>query len=214
MKRHTQETKHQALQWYLQGYSPAETASRLAIPQSTVSYWYRGWDRVDAPLAHLPLEEIGPLLESAAALRQQFNEAERSLKIIHESGVLSLLPIDRRIAAARQLTGTYSNTLLCQALEIHPSVYYYHIRREAHPTNRQQQEAALAAAVEQAYLASGGRFGAERIQQQLKSQGIRTSKRRVIHLMKKLRLSGTENTGAYYPAGICETTEDQDVSVL
>ena len=77
---------------------------------------------------------------------------------------------------------------LCELLGVSRSGYYQWRQRRAAP--RAQADAALAAQIAAAHAASRGTYGSPRVVQELRAQGVRTSRRRCARLMREQGLRG------------------------
>jgi len=86
------------------------------------------------------------------------------------------------------MKGEYPVRLLCELQEVSPSGYYRW--RQKRPSQRQRDDAALAARIAAAHRASRRTYGAPRIVEDLREEGIRTSKRRCARLMRDQGLRG------------------------
>lgn len=86
------------------------------------------------------------------------------------------------------MKGAHSVRWLCGLLGVSPSGYYGW--RKKRPSRRQREDAALAAQIATAHRASRGTYGAPRIVEDLREEGIRTSKRRCTRLMQAQGLRG------------------------
>jgi transposase InsO family protein len=86
------------------------------------------------------------------------------------------------------MKGDHPVRLLCRLLGVSPSGYYGW--RQKRPTKRQREDAALAAKIAAAHRASRKTYGAPRIIEDLREEGIRTSKRRCTRLMQAQGLRG------------------------
>ena len=86
------------------------------------------------------------------------------------------------------MKGEHSVRMLCELLGVSPSGYYDW--RQLRPTKRQSEDAALAAKIAAAHKASRRTYGAPRILEDLREEGIHTSKRRCTRLMKAQGLRG------------------------
>jgi transposase InsO family protein len=86
------------------------------------------------------------------------------------------------------MKGEHSVRMLCGLLGVSPSGYYGW--RQKRPTKRQSEDAALAARIAAAHRASRRTYGAPRIVEDLREEGIRTSKRRCTRLMRVQGLRG------------------------
>jgi transposase InsO family protein len=86
------------------------------------------------------------------------------------------------------MKGEHPIRLLCELLSVAPSGYYRH--RQQRPSNRQREDARMAAQITAAHEASRGTYGAPRILKDLREAGTHTSKRRCARLMREAGLRG------------------------
>lgn len=83
----------------------------------------------------------------------------------------------------------YPVRLMCRALGVSPSGFYAAQTRA--PSTRAQEDQRLRLAIRTAHAASHRRYGAPKIQAELRAQGVRCSKKRVARLMRHDDLRGT-----------------------
>ena len=217
MKSYSEEQKYEVLQKYLCGYAPPKIACELGIHCSTVYRWIADWKEAlkSHTLAELPIQDIGAVLTHIAELERQLDEQKRMIAIIHESHILQSIPLKYRLDMATQYLNTYSLKQLCHVFEIRPSSLYYHIGATRKETRYQQKEQLLRSEITRAFEDSGRRLGAEQIRLQLRNQGIRTSKKRIIRLMKQMGLYNKGSEQPYYPMPDPGDLEDtKDVQIL
>jgi transposase InsO family protein len=86
------------------------------------------------------------------------------------------------------MKGEHPVRLLCELLGASPSGYYGW--RQKRPTKRQREDTVLAGKIAAAHRASRKTYGAPRIIEDLREEGIRTSKRRCTRLMRAQGLRG------------------------
>ena len=86
------------------------------------------------------------------------------------------------------MKGEHPVQLLCALLDVAPSGYYRW--RRGDPSQRQREDAAIAAQIVVAHEASRGTYGVPRILDDLRDLGTRTSKRRCGRLMRAVGLRG------------------------
>jgi len=72
---------------------------------------------------------------------------------------------------------------MCEVLDVSPSGYYASRNREI--SDREKEDALLGKSVERVFLASRRTYGSDRVHQQLRRGGIRTSRKRVARLMQE-----------------------------
>jgi putative transposase len=86
------------------------------------------------------------------------------------------------------MKGEHPVRMLCELLGVSPSGYYGW--RQKRPTQRQREDTALAAKIAAAHRASRKTYGVPRIVEDLREEGIHTSKRRCARLMRAQGLHG------------------------
>src|SRR5215213_1193153 len=86
------------------------------------------------------------------------------------------------------MRGEHSVELLCELLKISRSGFYRW--EKSPPTVRQREDDALADKIVQAHEESRQTYGAPRIVEDLKAQGIKTSKRRCARIMREHGIRG------------------------
>lgn len=72
---------------------------------------------------------------------------------------------------------------MCEVLDVSPSGYYASRHREV--SEREKEDVVLGDAIERVFLESRGTYGSDRVHQQLRREGIRTSRKRVARLMQE-----------------------------
>lgn len=109
----------------------------------------------------------------------------------------------------------YFDIDLRQSLRMSGSLLYYHMRIAREGIKRQHQECLSCSTIATIFKASGKRFGTERIRLQMRKQGIRISKKRVIRLMKQMGLYSADLDVSDYCSSETNDLEDtQDVQIL
>lgn len=202
---------------YLCGYTPIELADEFEIHFTTVYRWIQKWrkDLSQHTLEELPFQDMGMVLEYIKSLKQQLDEAEHSLSIIHESKVLQTIPFKERVSMAKKYIEAYPVKLLCRTFEIPASTLYYYRGKARDETKRQKEERDLSDAIRTIFEKCKGRLGAERIRVLLQEQGITVSKRRIGKLMKQMGLSSNKYANTYYPSNCAlDLEEGADVKIL
>ena len=217
MKRCPEKARQEILIRYMCGDTPKKLSEEFGIHVATVYRWINTWENETGKhfLIELPLQEMGMVLEYVKDLKQQLEETERALAIIHESGILQTIPLQERLNMAMSLTETHSAKLLCHTFEISQSTFYHHRRNKGGGTERQQRDCDICNAIRDAFVESGGRLGSRRIQMLLHRKGIEVGKRKVSKLMKQMGLSTNQGTTIYYsPTCMSHMEEVDDVKIL
>lgn len=217
MKPYPEDQKYEVLQKYLRGYAPPKIADEVGVHRSTIYRWIADWkgDLKRYTLAELPIQDMGAVLTHIADLERQLDEQKRMIAIIHESHIMQSILLKHRLDMATQYLNTYSLKQLCRVFEIRPSSFYYHIGATQKETKYQQKEKLLRSEITRAFEDSGRRLGAEQVRLQLRNHGIRTSKKRIIRLMKQMGLYNESPEQPYYPMPDASDSENtQDVQIL
>jgi putative transposase len=74
-------------------------------------------------------------------------------------------------------------TLLCRVLEVSRQGFYAWLSRK--PCRRQERDELLARSIRKAFDGSDGRYGSPRVYQELRSEGLATSRKRVARIMRQ-----------------------------
>ena len=198
--KYSKRIKQEVFVKYVCGYTPKEIAKETEIHFTTIYRWINNWrkDLNGRPLTDLPLQDVGTVLTDTEELKRRLEEAERSLTIIHTSGILQTIPLKRRISMILPLLDSYPTKFLAQAFEASLSSIYYHKGQEQRKAQRQQQDEDICSRIQGTFHESGGRIGAERIRILLHNQGVIVSKKKIIRFMKQLKLSPNIYAGTYY----------------
>ena len=88
--------------------------------------------------------------------------------------------------------GEHSVKVLCEVCGIGQSSYYRWKQNDGQ-TARERKDAELSIAIQSSWKGSRQNYGSPRIEQDLRKQGIRTSRRRVARLMKEAGIEGRYN---------------------
>lgn len=213
--RYSKDIRQEIFIKYVCGYSPQEIAEESGIHFVTIYRWINTWgkDMDGRPLTDLPLQDVGTILTYSEELKRKLDEAERSLSIIHTSGILQTISLRQRISMALPLLDSYPAKFISQTFEVSLSSIYYHKGQEKREVKRRQQDEDISSKIQEIFKESGGRFGAERIRIQLHNQGIVASKRKIIKLMKQMGLVSKTCSGTYYPSQSQEE-EGDNVQIL
>lgn len=217
MNRCPEKIKQEIFIKYICGYTPKELSDEFGIHFTTIYRWIERWkkDLSEHTLADLSFQDMGMVLEYIKNLKQQLDETERALSIIHESEVLQTIPLKERVSMAKKYVETHPIKLICHTFEIPVSTLYYYKRKIRDGTRYQQEDRDICDAIREVFEESNGRLGAERIRVLLQERGIKTSKRRIGKLMKQMGLSGNGETNiCYYPNSALDLEEGADVKIL
>ena len=168
--------------------STRETLARLGISKST----YYGWKAAAEISKGLRLPT-----ENSARKFYLVSQALRHQKTINK--ILSLAPctaqapLSERLAVIDALRNTrnFSVHALCDALDVKRGTYYNYAKRGKVRTGEiwyMQRKGELVKAVERVFTESKQRFGAQKIVDALKAEGIATTRKYVFRIMRDLGL--------------------------
>ena len=117
------------------------------------------------------------------------------MEIIHRSGYLSNVPLQKKLATLEDLynrsDNPYSVHDLCDALWVARGIFYNHIFRRADRSKyEEEQQAQLMLEVKQIFDDNEQCFGADKICIVLADSGIHVNKKRILAIMQELGISG------------------------
>lgn len=114
------------------------------------------------------------------------------MEIIHRSGFLSNVPLQKKLTALEDIysqpDNPYSVHELCDALGVARGTFYNHIFRGADRSKYQEEQTQLMLKIKQIFDDSEQRFGAGKFHIVLADSGIRISKKRIVAIMREMGL--------------------------
>ena len=126
------------------------------------------------------------------AVCRRLKKLEHEMEVIHLSGYLSAVPLQKKLATMEELyhrpDNLYSVHELCDALDVARGTFYNHIFRRADRSKYEDEQAQLMLKVKQVFDDSEQRYGAEKIRVVLADNGIHVSEKRVAAIMQELDL--------------------------
>ena len=180
------ELKVKTIRRYEKGESIKALSQELHISQSTLYQWREKYCSIQTPNRTYTPAEFD-------AMARRLKKLEHYMEIIHQSGYLSSVPLQRKLATLEELynrtDNLYSVHELCDALGVARGTFYNHIFRRADRSKYEEEQAQLMLKVKQVFDDSEQRFGAEKIRIVLADSGIHVSKKRISAIMQELGLS-------------------------
>lgn len=180
------EFKVKTIRRYEKGESIKALSQELHISQSTLYQWRKEYCSIQMPNRTYTPAEFD-------AMAQRLKKLEHYMEIIHQSGYLSRVPLQKKLATLEELynrpDNPYSVHELCDALGVARGTFYNHIFRRADRSKYEEEQAQLMLKVRQVFDDSEQRFGAEKIRIVLADNGIHVSKKRISAIMQELGLS-------------------------
>lgn len=169
--------------------STRETLARLGISKST----YYGWKaaaEIGRGGVRLPTENTP---RNFYLVSQALKHQKAINKILAHAPCTAQVPLPERLAVIDALHNTrnFSIHALCDALDVKRGTYYNYAKRGKVRTGEiwyMQRKGELEKAVEQVFTESKQRFGAQKIVDALKAEGIATTRKYVLRIMRDLGL--------------------------
>ena len=96
--------------------------------------------------------------------------------------------LKKKLEIADWLKGKYKTKQMCRVVGVDHSTFYNHDRRSVKVTQNQKRNEDLKILIAEIYKNSGERFGANKVYQKLKADGIACTLKKVSALMKELGL--------------------------
>ncbi len=180
------ELKIKTIRRYEKGESIKALSQELHISQSTLYQWRKEYCSIKTPTRTYTPAEFD-------AISRRLQKLEHHLEIIRQTGYLSSVPLQKKLATLEELYNQPGNPFsvheLCDALDVARGTFYNHIFRKADRSQYQEEQAQLMRMVKQVFDDSEQRFGAEKIRVILAESGIRVGKKRISAIMQELGLS-------------------------
>lgn len=176
-KYYSDETKNQTVQEFINGKSVSEIHAKTGISRSTIYSWIETQKETFTKAKKVILRDYRELV--AKCERQQ-----KIIDILKESPCTVSAPLRERYEVIKSLKGTYSETLLCDALNVSKGSYYNHIFRNKNDANQFiQKEREMTAIIEQIYNESNQIYGPGKVHAVLKDRGYKISVNVVSRIM-------------------------------
>lgn len=179
-----EEFKKRIIARYKQGESIQALSQELHIAQSTIYHWRKRYCSIETPKYTYTPKEFD-------VISRRLQKLENEIEIIRLSGFLSEVPLRKRLAVLEKFheeKERYSVHELCEALGVARGTFYNHIFRRVDRSKYLDEQTQLMLKVQQIFEDSAQRYGAEKIRVVLAESGIRTSKQRILAIMRELDL--------------------------
>ena len=180
------ELKFKIIRRYVKGESIKALSQKLHVSQSTLYQWRKEYRSIEMPNRTCTPAEFD-------AMARRLKKLEHYMEIIHQSGYLSSVPLQKKLATLEELynrpDNPYSVYELCDALGVARGTFYNHVFRGADRSKYEEEQAQLMLKVKQVFDDSEQRFGAEKIRIVLADSGIHVSKKRILAIMQEMGLS-------------------------
>lgn len=168
---------------YRSGFTLTELQKISGITDKPLREWFRYFDFQYLQASSTSLKEANWKITQ---LRKQLEAAQIELSLLQNEAVLPEVPESVRISCAQALLKRYGPNMVCRTLKIRKSNLYYHTLRKPTTTVYEKHNLELIPAIREICGDGLKRIGAEKIRQQLISQGFSVSKRKVLELLREI----------------------------
>lgn len=179
-----EEFKISLVREYERGGVVAEIARKNGVSEGSVYRWIREYKMIQAGNATFTPKEF-------ASLKKRSERQAHMIEIIRLSGFISAMPLKKRLPVMESIYKShpdYSVHEICEAMEVARGTFYNHIFRRADTQLKDERELIIKQAVNQIFMDSSQRYGADRIMKVLGTTGIYVTKKHVLEIMDELGL--------------------------
>lgn len=177
--------KKEVIRRYEQGVSLNALSQEFHVALSTLYHWRKEYCSIQTVSHTYTPKEFDMLI-------RRLQKAEHELAIIRQTGYLSRMPLQEKLAALERLYNQPENSFsvheLCEALDVARGTFYNHIFRRADRSKYESEKAQLMLKVKQIFDDSEQRYGADKIRTVLAESGLRISTKRISSIMQELGL--------------------------
>lgn len=168
-KYYSDETKNQTVQEFINGKSVSKIHAETGISRSTIYSWIESQKETFTKTEKINLRDYREL--AAKCERQQ-----KIIKILKDSPCTASSPLRERYNVIKSFKDTYSETLLCDALNVSKGSYFNHIFRNKNDASQYAAKVEeMTPIIEQIYHESNQIYGPGKIHAILKDRGYTIS---------------------------------------
>ena len=169
---------------YQDGHTITELCKTSGITDKPLREWFR---KFDWEYAWLKSIDTAILHRRNRCTQADTKNKQLELSLILSSYLLHSIEEPQRIMCAQTVISKYGPNAVCRALRIRKSNLYYYMLRAPEETAYEKHNQELRPAILEICQSSKKRIGAEKIRQQLITQGFTVSKHKVLELLRELR---------------------------
>lgn len=183
LNHYTKEIKTLILGEYSKTLNAKNLIKKYNIPKSTLYNWIKNNKRIKhTDITYAEYNKLKKLLE-----KRNFEfEIYEKLHCFKDSSTK-----EKEIAISK-FVGIYPIKTMCRVLDIPKGTFYNYLLRKKTVTNFQIRDESLKQSIYKIFKESDERFGAKKILVKLRSEGIKTTLRKVQTLMKMLNLKSKQ----------------------
>ena len=193
-KYYSDETKNQTVQEFINGKSVSKIHAETGISRSTIYSWIESQKETFTKTEKINLRDYRELV--AKCERQQ-----KIIQILKDSPCTASSPLRERYNVIKSFKDTYSETLLCDALNVSKGSYFNHIFRNKNDASQYAAKVEeMTPIIEQIYHESNQIYGPGKVHAILKDRGYIISINVVSRIMhqKGLFAIRTSSKTLYY----------------
>lgn len=176
-KHYSKQFKTEIVGKYLDGQSISDISVETGVSRSTLYSWIESEKNYFTSKANLNLRDY-------QFLKSKCDRQENIIEILKKSPCSVSAPLRNRYEAIKALKSDYSESLLCDALNVSKGSYYNHIFRNKGETNMfVEKEEKLTPIIEEVYTNSKYLYGSGKVHAVMKERGYDVSLRFVARIM-------------------------------
>ncbi len=165
-KYYSDETKNQTVQEFVNGKSVSKIHAETGISRSTIYSWIESQKETFTKTEKINLRDYHEL--AAKCERQQ-----KIIKILKDSPCTASSPLRERYNVIKSFKNTYSETLLCDALNVSKGSYFNHIFRNKNDASQYAAKVEeMTPIIEQIYHELNQIYGRVRFTPYLRTEAI------------------------------------------
>lgn len=174
-KKYTQEQKYEIVERYRAGEPVSSICKDTGISKSTLYEWKKTvFSKNQKPIN----------MTDVRILKQRCEKLEKMVEVLQLSPCSVNAPLYERYEVIKDLSETYSITLLCEALKVAKGSYYNHILRNANEnTSYARKKNEITPIIEEIFNESNQIFGAAKINAILRNRGYVVAEKTVADIM-------------------------------
>lgn len=180
---YSQEFKEKILRRYDETHKLTATCREFNISRETLQRWRKGRRVFD--------EEMRVKLcvqKEMATHQEKMGKLQTEYEILQFAYDYLKPTLKHKLEIADQLKGKYKTKVMCRVIGVNHSTFYNHDRRGVKVTQNQKRNEDLKTLIAEIHKDSDGRFGANKVYQKLKADGIPCTLKKVSTLMQEMGL--------------------------
>ena len=181
--KYTKEIKSQILAEYSNGIKCKELCLKYKVSKSLLYEWIKGCK----VLTHKD-SKTKFVISDYLGLKKKVQMQDLQIDIFKD--VFDLLDIERKkkLEMAKELYDKYPVKTICKLIDLDHATFYNYLKRKVKVTQYQKHDEMLKELIVKYFNESEERFGANKIYQKLKVEGVPCSLDKIVALMKEMGL--------------------------